>query len=92
METTELKDGLHESAKALAHCLTTLLGRDCKGFGSFEVRAIREARDRVRLHIDGGIYSSISRIVGEGVRVEVVKKTGEDCVWLRLRPDPRRKV
>ena len=87
-----MKDGLHKSAEALAHCLTTLLGQGCNGFGSFEVRASRETQDRVRLHIDGGIYSSVSHIVGEGIRVEVVKNQDEDDVWLRLRPDRRKKV
>jgi len=81
-----LKEGLHEFADALANCLNALLDRDSAGFGNFNVSATREARDRVRLHIDGGIYSCVSNIVGEGVRVDVVPSKDGSSVTLRLRP------
>ena len=81
-----MKNGLYEFGDALAECLNALLDRKSKGFGNFTVSATREARDRVRLHVDGGIYTSFSNIVGEGVRVDVVPSKDGSSVTLRLRP------
>ena len=81
-----MKDGLHEFAEALAICLNALLDRDSAGYGWFTVSATRQERDRVRLHIDGGIYSRVSNIVGDGVRVDVVLSKDGSSVNLRLTP------
>ena len=84
-----MKDGLHGSAEALASCLNALLKRGRKGYGSFTVRAEREAQDRIRLYIDGGIESWAFNIVGDGVQVDVVCGKDGESVHLRLRPDRR---
>ena len=82
-------DGLRDFAEAVAECLSALLEHDRPGYGKFTVSATRKARNRVRLHIDGGIYSYVSNIVGEGVRVDVVPSTDGSGVTLRLRRDRR---
>ena len=81
-----MKDGLYESAEAVAICLKALLDRDSPGYGWFTVSATRQERDRVRLHIDGGIYSCVSNIVGDGVRVDVAQSKDGSSVNIRLTP------
>ncbi len=46
--------GKVELDKAVHHCLKAILR---SGFGEFTVRAVMKDDQRIRVHVDGGIYS-----------------------------------
>ncbi len=49
-------NGNQELRNAIEHCVRAILE---SGFGRFQVRAERTRPDRIRVHVDGGIYSQV---------------------------------
>jgi hypothetical protein len=79
-------NGIHDLAVALARCVNGLVGGRSSGFGGFTVNATREQNGRIRIHVDGGIFSRVVYVDGDGVRVRVLGNKNEEGTWLALEP------
>jgi hypothetical protein len=82
--SAECARSLEDLAEALAECLRYLLGPGSVGFGRFTVSCTRENRGLIRLHVDGGIYSRIVWVDGEGIGIAVVKGEAQGGTSLAL--------